>query len=86
MTRAQQLAWLRRELDWSQHHMARELGLMGRRDNVANAVHEMETGRRPITGPVGKLLEHIARQHALVLPPLEDLDPNKHLCSTKERP
>lgn len=60
-----QLYNLRNALDADEGWMASALGLSG--DKAAQAIHEMEKSKRPISGPVAKLAHHIAREHNLAL-------------------
>lgn len=52
-------------LDWSQGVMADELGLTGKLST--QYLNEMEQDRRPISGPISKLAEHIAARHGYEL-------------------
>lgn len=60
-----QLRSLRLALDWSQGVLSDELGLTGKLST--QYLNEMEQGRRPISGPISKLAEHIAARHGFIL-------------------
>ena len=64
---ASRLKSLRLALDWSQLHMGQELGLDGDAGSIRSRVHAMETGTRAITGPIAKLICHIAKHHDIEL-------------------
>lgn len=60
-----QLRSLRLALDWSQGVLSDEMGLTGKLST--QYLNEMEQGRRPISGPISKLAEHIAARHGYEL-------------------
>ena len=51
------LRWARAQLGWSELEMADALGLGGSERKARAYVHDMETDKRPVTGPVRRLVQ-----------------------------
>lgn len=56
---------LRNLMNLNEQDFGELLGLRG--ENVKETIHAMEKGRKPISGPLQKLIPFIARQHGFTL-------------------